>query len=108
MLIDWDRLTELRTDIGEEDFADVAFLFVSEISEHLNGLVADPSAARAADFHCLRGSAANLGFVALAAMCDTAEKAAKSGHIPDVSAISSCFSQSLASAAEKVPELTAA
>ena len=34
-MIDWDRLNALRSDIGEEDFADVAFLFISEIGEKL-------------------------------------------------------------------------
>lgn len=101
--VDWDRLNELRNDIGEEDFADVALLFVAELSETLRGLGA--ATAQASDFHFLRGSAANLGFVTLVDACNTAEGACNGGTIPDVDAVRAAFANALAEVAPHVPEL---
>jgi HPt (histidine-containing phosphotransfer) domain-containing protein len=104
--VDWDRLNELRSDIGEEDFADVAILFVSELQECLDGLAAET--AQAADFHFLRGSAANLGFAALVDACAAAEAACDAGNRPDVDAVRQCFEQAMAEVGPKVPELSSA
>jgi len=107
-MIDWDRLYELRSDIGEEDFADVAFLFVGEMEDELTRLKDAPASASVADFHALRGSAANLGFVAMAEACLRAEHAIKAGEAPDIAALDTVFRQSLAEAAPKMPELVQA
>lgn len=104
--VDWDRLNELRSDIGEEDFADVACLFVAELQETLDGLA--PDTAKAADFHFLRGSAANLGFVTLVAACTAAEVACNAGNLPDVDAVRSSFTGALAEVEPHVPELESA
>lgn len=106
MNVDWDRLNELRSDIGEEDFADVAMLFVAELQETLDGLT--PEKATSADFHFLRGSAANLGFVALVSACSTAENACNGAEAPDVEAVRAAFAAALAEVAPHVPELAAA
>ena len=95
-MIDWDRLYTLRSDIGDDDFADVAVLFVAEIAENLDRLSAEPAAATAGDFHFLRGSAANLGFVGLAEACQAAEAACQAGRRPDVDAVAVRFRDSLA------------
>lgn len=104
-MIDWDRLLTLRSDIGEDDFADVAFLFVAEIEETLARLVSDPAGARAADFHFLRGSAANLGFIAMADACIHAEQACHGALTPDVAGLAEIFRMSLAETAPHMPEL---
>lgn len=104
-MIDWDRLRALRADIGEEDFADVAYLFVSEMSESLSKLTAAPQTATASDFHFLRGSAANLGFAALADACLAAERACKSGLDPDIDGLAQIFDASIAESTEVMPEL---
>lgn len=104
--VDWDRLNELRADIGEEDFADVAMLFVAELQETLEGL--GPDEATPADFHFLRGSAANLGFVTLVHACATAEQACNSNQAPDVDAVRAAFAAALQEVAPHVPELTLA
>lgn len=104
--VDWDRLNDLRADIGEEDFADVALLFVAELQETLQGLT--PSTATASDFHFLRGSAANLGFVALVAACTRAEEACNNGAAPDIGAVSDALAAALAEVAPQVPELASA
>lgn len=104
--VDWDRLNELRADIGEEDFADVAMLFVAELQEHLDGLTADK--ATAADFHFLRGSAANLGFVTLVSACSLGEAACNACKTPDVEAVRTAFTAAMQEVAPHVPELAAA
>ncbi len=104
--VDWDRLNELRDDIGEEDFADVAILFVSELQETLDNLTDDT--ARASDFHFLRGSASNLGFVALVAACSRAEAACDAGDRPDVDALRAAFADAMAEVGPRVPALSSA
>jgi len=107
-MIDLDRLNSLRADIGEEDFADVAFLFVSEIGERLASLRADPGTARADDFHFLRGSAANLGFTGMVDACLDAEAACRSGLPPDIAAVDTAFAASLAAVAPTLPDIASA
>ena len=102
-MIDRTRLNGLREDIGEEDFADVAFLFVAEITEHLQRLRDDPARATAADFHFLCGSAANMGFVAMAEACRRAEAACAADRPPDIDAIAECFARSLDAIAPEIP-----
>ena len=103
MTVDWDRLNELKQDIGEEDFADVAILFVSELQETLACLTADM--AKASDFHFLRGSAANLGFTALVDACSAAEAACESGAVPDVDAVKAAFQAAMEEMAAGLPDL---
>lgn len=107
-MIDFDRLNSLRADIGEEDFADVAFLFVSEIGERLASLRANPGAAHADDFHFLRGSAANMGFTGMVAACHDAEAACRAGLPPDIAAVDTAFSASLVAVAPDLPDIASA
>lgn len=107
-MIDWTRLNALKADIGAVDFADVAQLFVSEIDATLTRLVDAPDRATPADFHFLRGSAANLGFEALSQLCSTAEEACKTGATPDIAAIAQVFHASVAVIASDLPKPDAA
>lgn len=107
-MIDWDRLQGLRADIGEDDFADVAFLFVAEITERLGRLTAQPAGATASDFHFLRGSAANMGFTAMVDACHRAEAACRAGLAPDVAAVADSFTASLAAVAPHIPGIATA
>ncbi|MDG4646879.1 Hpt domain-containing protein [Roseibacterium sp. SDUM158017] len=106
--IDWDRLMSLRHDIGEEDFADVAFVFFSEMDGKLLELLEDPTRRTADDFHFLRGSAANLGFVAMAEACETAEAACREGRVPDLDDVTGSFRGALAEVQPRLPELDGA
>lgn len=98
-MIDWDRLTRLRSEIGDEDFAEVAEMFVVEIGEALARLAARPGTATAEDFHFLRGSAANLGFAGFADACSAAESAVDGGRPVDLPALAALFEASLAETA---------
>ena len=73
-MIDWKRVAELQEEVGEEDFAEVAGLFLEEVAEGLAEF--DPGAgikAVQAHLHNLKGSALNLGFSEFAALCATFE-----------------------------------
>lgn len=74
-MIDWDRVENLRREIGNDDFADVVALFLEETDEVIARLPAQSGADLRADLHFLKGSALNLGFRALALHCGQGEAA---------------------------------
>ena len=79
-MIDWDRVKELRVEIGADDFAEVAAMFLEEADEAVARLVPGLSAkAIEADLHFLKGAALNLGFDALSAFCQDGERRAAAG-----------------------------
>ena len=96
-MIDWDRVEELKSEIGEEDFAEVLELFLAEMEE---GIAAYDDAAphdrKAEALHALKGSAANVGFSGLADICRDAEATLASGQdVDDAKArLSDCFAAS--------------
>ncbi|MEM9755300.1 MAG: Hpt domain-containing protein [Pseudomonadota bacterium] len=73
-MIDWDKIAELQSEIGEDDFVEVAQVFVEEIDEKLSAMAGTDSHG-ADDFHFLRGSAANLGLTDFADFCGAVETA---------------------------------
>lgn len=76
-MIDWNRVLELRDEVGADDFTEVVDLFVDEADEAIARLSPTIAAAQLeADFHSLKGSALNLGFDAFAQICANAERAA--------------------------------
>jgi len=80
-MIDWGRVRELRDEIGMEDFTEVVQLFLEETDEVSEKMAVGMSdQAIEAALHFLRGSALNLGFKDLAALCQTGEKAAANGQ----------------------------
>jgi len=83
-MIDWARIEELRRDFGEDDFAEIVEEFLEEVQEKLASLQSARSSDLAADFHFLKGSAANLGFRALQAACGTAELDPHPKFIPEI------------------------
>jgi len=82
-MIDWDRATELRNEIGAEDFSEVVEMFLEEMEEEIAALRDGAGADRLEDkLRFLKGSALNLGFARVAALCQTGESAAAKGQ-PD-------------------------
>lgn len=72
-MIDWERVAELQEEVGTEDFYEVVELFFEEVEEALDRLVTQ-NVATAESLHFLKGSALNLGFEELAALCKVAEQ----------------------------------
>lgn len=79
-MIDWERVKELRDEIGAEDFAEVVEMFLQEADEAITRLLPTLTAkAMEADLHFLKGAALNLGFAALSGLCQDGERRAASG-----------------------------
>ena len=79
-MIAWDRVKELRVEIGADDFAEVAAMFLEEADEAVARLLPGLSAkAMEADLHFLKGAALTLGFTALSGICQDGERRAASG-----------------------------
>ncbi|MDF1873620.1 Hpt domain-containing protein [Vannielia sp.] len=72
-MIDWDRVAELIRIVGEDDFAEIADMFLEEVDEVLERMEIGESSDWEADFHFLKSSSLNLGFTDLARLCQTAE-----------------------------------
>lgn len=106
-MIDRVRLTELKDEIGEEDFGEVAEIFLEEMNETLSALCANPAAISAAAFHGLRGSASNLGFTAFATACSNAEIACRNGEDVDMAPLEALFQASVAAAGDELPAMAA-
>ena len=94
-MIDWDRVAELRSEIGADGFTEVLDLFLDEVEGVAMRLGERPEKL-AADLHFLKGSAWNLGFAAFGAMCQQGERRANAGDAAsiDVRAIIACYNQS--------------
>lgn len=99
-MIEWSRIDELRDEIGAEDFEEVVSLFLSEVEERLQILAPDkPVDQSEEDLHFLKGSALNLGFRRLAALCQTGESTTAQGQPPtesELQAVQSCYLESRA------------
>ena len=63
-MIDWERIEDLRQEVGQKDFADVVGLFFEEIDCSLREAfeLTQPDEIRDL-LHFIRGSALNLGFL---------------------------------------------
>ena len=74
-MIDWGRVKDLRSEIGAEDFSDVVALFLEEADEVIARISANAGAkGLESDLHFLKGAALNLGFDALATVCQDGER----------------------------------
>lgn len=69
-MISVERVRELKDEVGEDDFEEIVALFMAESDTLVGQLqaVRDPEEAEAL-LHALKGSALNLGFDDLAALC---------------------------------------
>lgn len=97
-MIDWERVKELRGEIGADDFAEVVEMFLDEADEAVKRLTPALTAkAMEADLHFLKGAALNLGFVALSGLCQDGERRAGAGSITvDLQAVAKVYSDSKA------------
>ena len=80
-MINWDRVNELRDEVGIEDFREVVAMFLEEVEDTMVRMIAVPDLARLEDdMHFLKGSALNLGFLEFGDLCQAGEKAAANGQ----------------------------
>jgi HPt (histidine-containing phosphotransfer) domain-containing protein len=96
-MIDWQRVTTLRDEIGADDFEEVVPLFLEEVEAITDELrqFSDVTTLES-QLHFLKGSALSLGFAAFSTMCHDGElKAGKGrGDEVDVTAILDCYEDS--------------
>ena len=85
MMIDWERVSDLRSEIGDEGFAEVEEIFLEETDDVIARLSAGPSEVQIGkDMHFLKGSAWNLGFAAFGVLCQSGERRAAQGQAATV------------------------
>lgn len=98
-MIDWKRVDELRSEIGDDAFPEVVELFMDEVEGVIMRLrSAPPPESYESDLHFLKGSAWNLGFSAFGAACQVGERQAATGrgHMVDIAGILASYSASKA------------
>ncbi len=96
-MIDWERVSELRGDVGEEAFAEVRSIFIDEAEKLLSQFEAGGSGKWEEDFHFLKSTALNMGFVEVARLCQDAELRARFGEAgpADAAAVAASFRASM-------------
>jgi HPt (histidine-containing phosphotransfer) domain-containing protein len=96
-MIDWNRVGDLRAEIGDDSFAEVVEIFLEEADEvagRMPGLATPADQARA--LHFLKGSALNLGFEDLAHLCQEGERRAGQGNMVQIPTILESYQASKA------------
>ena len=83
-MIDWDRVEELKTDLGADDFLEIVSMFLEEVEAKLAELDLGKTDGLTEDFHFLKGCAANLGFEVFQKACAAAEKTGTPDDVPKV------------------------
>ena len=99
VMIDWERVSDLESEIGVDGFAEVVDLFLEETDEVIGRLSTAPVARQIGkDMHFLKGSALNLGFTDLAVLCQDGERRAGLDHsvAVDLAAVISVYHESKA------------
>jgi len=102
-MIDWNRVKDLRTEIGADNFADVVDLFLDEMETELPRLrQVNGQPDLVAVLHFLKGGALNLGFAEFSSLCLAGElTAARDGTAAvNIQEILTSYDQSRASFVE--------
>lgn len=80
-MINWARVNELRSEIGDDDFPEVVELFLEETDEMIGKLNTNLTPSDLTEiFHFIKGSALNLGFEDLANLASKGEKETQGGQ----------------------------
>ncbi|MFD1160251.1 Hpt domain-containing protein [Roseovarius aestuarii] len=110
-MIDWNRIAELRDEIGADDFGEVVEIFLEEVDDKIAELrdLTDKSDLESV-MHFLKGSALNLGFSAFSDLCQQGETAARmgDGENIDLTAVIACYDTSKAEFLSALNKLDAA
>lgn len=79
-MIDWQRIRDLKAEIGSGSFDKIVALFLDEADATTTQMLAATTAPdMKRDLHALKGIALNLGFAELAGLCQTFETRAAGG-----------------------------
>ena len=84
-MIDWARIRDLQDEIGEDGFAEVVELFLTETGAVVARLHDPPDPGMLeADLHFLKGGVLNLGFTQVASLCQQGEAMAARGEAEQI------------------------
>lgn len=85
-MIDWNRVRDLRDEMGEEDFPKVVKLFLEEAEEVIERLsdTRGETGKLEQDLHFLNGSAMSFGFIDLSDLCQDGEHKSSIGQAETV------------------------
>ncbi|MFB2532038.1 Hpt domain-containing protein [Paracoccus sp. p4-l81] len=92
-MIDWNKVSELREEVGPQGFKEVIDLFLDEVEGVLLTLGL-PGRRAEPDLHFIRGCASNLGFSDLAQLCSDEELRTQAGETCDATAVERCYRRS--------------
>lgn len=97
-MVDWNRVRDLREEVGEEDFEEIVAMFLEETDAVVRELHKQTTAkALESNLHFLKGSALNIGMASLARICQAGEKAASQGQTDiDLAEIAQSYQKSRA------------
>lgn len=109
VMIDWNRVADLRSEVGEDGFTEVVDLFLEETDEVIARIAAN-RAYLVQDLHFLKGSALNLGLQALAQTCQEDERRCGRGEAAtvDTAALVRIYHDSRAALQRGIARLSAA
>ncbi|MCU0854480.1 MAG: Hpt domain-containing protein [Rhodobacteraceae bacterium] len=94
-MISTERLEELKSEVGEDDFDEIVALFIAESDTIVDRLKHASDPGEAGDLlHALKGSALNLGFDALARLCREAEASGNGGLCPQLKELFDVYERS--------------
>ena len=84
-MINWDRVDELRHEVGPKDFNEVIELFLEEVDDTISTLgMCDGNRTLEEQLHFLKGSALNIGFSDFVSLCHAGETASAQGQVDQV------------------------
>ncbi|WP_298916115.1 Hpt domain-containing protein [uncultured Roseobacter sp.] len=96
-MIDWERVTTLREEVGTEDFDEVVELFLEEVDAAIAELKAQETHSDLEErLHFLKGSALSLGFRQFSGLCQNGESAVANdpGAVVDIPEILASYENS--------------
>jgi HPt (histidine-containing phosphotransfer) domain-containing protein len=73
-MIDWQRVNELRDEVGNDDFPEIVTVFLDEVNEVIDRIT---NHITQEDMHFLKGSAWTLGFSETGTLCRDGEEMMK-------------------------------
>ena len=84
-MLDWNRINELRGEVGDDEFQLILELFLDEVEGAMMRLTPGDPLRLETRLHFLKGCAWNLGFADFGNLCDEAERKVASSRNAEVS-----------------------
>lgn len=104
-MIEWTRIEELKSEVGEDEISEVLEIFCEEVGEVLAALAQADAKKLKSELHFLKGGAANIGFRDLSEMCAQFESALllEPDIVVDISELKRVFRESTAALHQRHP-----